>query len=97
MTKTSRQSTGGSGAALGVGAVLLLVLCCAGPALIAGGALAAGGRLLSSPVVTVAGLAVAVGGVALVLFRRARGKGDCCEPPDRVTDPARHDQETRRH
>lgn len=36
-------------AALGIGAAALMVVCCAGPALVAGGALAAAGQFFASP------------------------------------------------
>ena len=70
-------------------AALLIVACCAGPALITGGVLADAGRLLGSPVVIAAGLAIALGGVVIVLRRRARGRADCCDPSQETdnTDP----------
>lgn len=82
-----RKPRSGSGAALGAGAVLLIVACCAGPALVAGGVLAVVGRVLGGPVVIVAGLAIAVGGVAIVLTRRARGRAKCCGPVQGTDDP----------
>lgn len=91
-----RRSNDGPGIGLGIGAGLLMVLCCAGPALVAGGALGAVGRVLGNPVVVVAGIAVAAIGVVTVLARRGRAQHDCCPPSNghRATS-AEHDQ-TRR-
>lgn len=82
-----RKPRSGSGAGLGVGAVLLIVACCAGPALIGGGALAVVGRVLGRHVVVGAGLVIALGGIAIVLARRARGQANCCDAPPKTGDP----------
>lgn len=76
LTKTKREP---SGAALGVGAVFAMVLCCAGPLLLAGGAIGAIGGFLTSPVVIVLGVVLIV--CALVAAtRRTRTEEDCCAP-----------------
>lgn len=53
--------------------VFALVLCCAGPALIAGGALSAIGAALRSPVVIAIGVALVLTAVSITLRRRAHG------------------------
>lgn len=76
LTKTKREP---SGAALGVGAVFAMVLCCAGPVLVAGGAIGAIGGFLASPVVIALGISLIV--CALVAAaRRARTEEDRCAP-----------------
>ncbi|MGW7363536.1 mercury transporter [Streptomyces sp. NPDC054841] len=70
----------------GLGAGLLMVLCCAGPLLLGGGALAAVGGFLSNPWLITVGAMVVVMAVAYVLRcrarrRRRRGTGpDDCYP-----------------
>jgi mercuric ion transport protein len=66
---------------VGIGAVVAMVLCCVGPALVAAGALGAVGGLLGNPVVVVAGAAVAAAVVAAVR-RRQRGDPSCRPAPD---------------
>ena len=68
---------GGRGAALGVGAVVLAVICCAGPILVAAGALGVLGGVLHNPLVLIAAAAVLTAGVLLTL-RRA---GAACNVP----------------
>lgn len=82
-----------SDAALGVGAVAAMVLCCAGPLLIAGGALGAIGGFFSNPLVIAVGVALI--GVALVaaVKRSGRGGDDCCDP---ATSPPRIDKTSER-
>jgi mercuric ion transport protein len=81
--------TGRSEAALGIGAVVAMVLCCAGPALLAAGALGAVGAWFGNPLVIAAGagvvLAVVLGG------RRRRSAGGGCCPPGSQT-PTREDE-----
>ena len=55
--------------------VFALVLCCAGPALIAGGALSAMGTALRSPIVIAIGVAFGVTAVSITLGCRAHGAG----------------------
>lgn len=86
MTHDPKQQGSSGTAALGIGAVALMVLCCAAPALLFGGGLAAFGGYISSTAVVIAGLVVV--GVALAVFlRRHTGSTDqsCCLP-DRNDD-----------
>jgi mercuric ion transport protein len=53
---------------------LALVLCCAGPTLIAGGALSAIGTALSSPFVIAIGLALVMTAIAITLRHRVQGR-----------------------
>jgi hypothetical protein len=72
------QRTGG-GVAPAVGVAVLMVVCCAGPVLLAAGALGVvAGWLLSWWLLLVA-LAVAGAGVAFALRRHGPG-GDRCDP-----------------
>lgn len=73
-------------AALGVGVVALMALCCGGPALIAAGALGAVGGFVANPFVILAAIVVAFVAVTGVLRRARRAGGaDCCPP--NVTAP----------
>ena len=73
------NKNGTSEAALGLGAVLLMVTCCAaGPALIAAGTLGAIGRFLGSPFVIAAAVILSVIGLTAALHRR--GSAQCCPP-----------------
>jgi hypothetical protein len=62
--------------------VLALVLCCAGPALIAGGILATIGRVASNWFVIALGLAIVAGALVFAFNRRSRpcGPDDNCSP-----------------
>jgi hypothetical protein len=51
---------------------LAVVLCCAGPALVAGGLLSALGVATSNAIVIVLGLAIVAGGVIVTVARRRR-------------------------
>ncbi|MFJ2582884.1 hypothetical protein [Kitasatospora aureofaciens] len=91
MPTPSRRSPDGPGpgaVGAGIGLVLLMVLCCAGPALIASGALAGIGAWLGSPWVIAAAVLPALGAVALAV-RRARHRAACCRPTS--NDPADRD------
>jgi len=57
--------------AVGIGA-FALVLCCAGPALIAGGALGTIGAALGNPTVIAIGVVLIVTAIAITLRRRAQ-------------------------
>jgi hypothetical protein len=71
------------GAAVGVGAAALAVLCCAaGPVLIAGGALGVAGGLLRSPLVF--GLAALVLIAAVLVALRHPRSGAICDAPSPV-------------
>ena len=83
-----REPRTGGAFALGTGAVLLMVICCAGPALLATGVaasvLAAIGAWVSNP--WVIAVAVALPGtvttvvIRRTLRRRAEGGDNCCPP-----------------
>ena len=66
MNKANPPHSGPGGIGVVIGAVAL-VLCCAGPALIAGGALSAIGGALSSPIVIAVGVALVVTAIAITL------------------------------
>ena len=67
-------------AATGVGAAVLVIVCCAGPALVAAGALGALGGLLSNRWVIATAALVVIVAVMTVLVRRRSGR-DACRPP----------------
>ena len=79
----SRERSGLGGLAAVAGAGLLMVVCCAGPLLVAGGALGAvGGALANGWLITV-GAVVLLAGAGYALgcrARRRRGAGpeECC-------------------
>lgn len=76
--------SGPSMAVAGVGAALLMIVCCAAPALIAAGALAGLGAWISSPWVISAAALLAVVAVTLVV-RRRKHRAACCPPPSSPT------------
>ena len=63
----------GAGAALGVLAVVAVVVCCAGPVIISAGVLAAVGTWVGSAIVTGFAALLVVGAVGYSLYRRRRG------------------------
>lgn len=66
-----------------VGVVLVAVLCCAGPVLLAGGTLSGIGAALRSPWLIGAGALLLVAGVIFAAVRRKQGRFDgdsCCQP-----------------
>ncbi|MEU4360359.1 hypothetical protein [Promicromonospora sp. NPDC023987] len=85
-----RPADSGPPAALvAAGAVLLAVVCCAGPVLLAAGALGALGAWLANPWMIGAGITVLMGAVAWTMQRRSRNRAgtgtgsssaDCCDP-----------------
>ena len=78
---TPDNDSGGFGGLLAVaGGVLVMVACCAGPALIAGGVLAGLGGVLTSPWLLAAGVLVVAAAVGYTLRRRARKATGCCPP-----------------
>lgn len=81
-----KRSSNAPEAAFGIGAAVLMVACCAGPALLAGGLLSAVGRVAGNPLVIGAGVLIAVAGVVAVLTRRARGGQYCCPPKSVPTE-----------
>jgi mercuric ion transport protein len=72
----------------GIGAAVLVVVCCAAPALLAAGALGVLGGALRSPWVIVAAVVLAVGALTRLLRRRSAGRDACCPPAPRGTDRA---------
>ncbi|MBT2366116.1 hypothetical protein J7E88_12555 [Streptomyces sp. ISL-10] len=85
--------------AAAVGAGLVMVVCCAGPLLVAGGALGTVGGALANPWVIAVGAVILLAGTGYALRCRARGRrgagpDDCCptvpaEPqPREEVDPA---------
>ncbi|WP_006243701.1 hypothetical protein [Mycolicibacterium tusciae] len=88
---TGRSSPGVAGVLGLVGVGALLVLCCAGPVLIAGGALGVLGGALGNPWLIGAAAVVVLAAVGYTLHRRGRGEtAGCCPPghPDTSTDRA---------
>ncbi|MBT2419383.1 hypothetical protein J7F01_32945 [Streptomyces sp. ISL-22] len=82
----------GSGMAVaGIGAALLMIVCCAAPALIAAGAVAGIGAWISSPWVIAAAVLLAAAAVTVIVRRRTRGDS-CCPPESVPTDPADQDR-----
>lgn len=93
MTDSREGRSGLGGAAVAVGAVLLVAACCAlGPAVVAGGALGVAAAAIHSPALTSLAALILVGALWSVMRRRARGRragraihtaedrdaGDCC-------------------
>ncbi len=64
---------------MGAGAVALMVLCCAGPTLVAAGVLGSVGAFLGNPLVIAAGVLLAVAAVLIVVCRRSHHAA-CCPP-----------------
>lgn len=75
----------GAGGRLLAGFVVLHVLCCGLPLLVASGVLSGAGALLTSPVLLTAG-AVVAGAAVLVALRRARRSDEppCCSAEPQV-------------
>ncbi|MEU0118654.1 hypothetical protein ABZ137_34490 [Streptomyces bobili] len=67
-------------AAAGIGAALLMIACCAGPALMAAGAVAGIGGFLGNPWVIAAAVLVLAAAVTAAV-RHRRGRRDACCPP----------------
>lgn len=86
-----RQSVTSSDRAVGLGAfaaLVLMVLCCAGPALVAAGALGAFGAWLGNSWVIGGAILTVLLLVSAVWQRRQRGRrnmaGPCCPPESRA-------------
>lgn len=69
--RPSNPGQGPGGILLAIGAVVLAVTCCAGPALLAGGGLALAGGVLGNPVVLAIAALVLAGAVLYTLRRRS--------------------------
>ncbi len=78
---TPRRPSHGSGTAAAVGAALVMVVCCVGPALLAGGALGALGGVLRSPWLIAVGTLVVATAIILVVRRGRADRAHCCRPP----------------
>lgn len=78
--RNQSEPSGAGMAAAGIGAALLMIACCAGPALLAAGALGAIGGFLGNPWVIAAAVLVLAAAVTTVV-RRRRGQRDACCPP----------------
>lgn len=75
-----KSKRGGFGGVLrGIGVVTAMVLCCAGPVLLAGGAFAALGGWMRDPLVIIVGTAI-VGVTMFSVIRRQRSGQACCLP-----------------
>lgn len=103
---TSDRDRSGMGTGLvTVGAGLVIVACCAGPALIASGALAAVGGALRNPWLLTAAAVVLLAAVAYTLRHRAQrhrhgarnGAGDCCPPTSLPAKPSGRTHRTDRN
>ncbi|MEU2607701.1 alkylmercury lyase family protein [Streptomyces albus] len=81
------EPSGAGMAAAGIGAAVLVIVCCAGPALIAAGALGALGGFLGNPWVIAAAVLLLAATVTAVVHRHRAGRDVCC-PPTGQTDPA---------
>lgn len=91
----TRRSSPGLAGVLGlVGVGALLVVCCAGPVLIAGGALGVLGGALGNPWLIGAAAVMALAAVGYTLRRRGRGEPGCCPPGHSDTSIDRADERT---
>nr|WP_024127515.1 hypothetical protein [Streptomyces sp. F12]AHE40251.1 merT [Streptomyces sp. F12] len=83
--RRDQESSGTGMAAAGIDAAVLMIVCCAGPALVAAGTLGALGGFLGNPWVIAAAIVVLVAAVTAVVRRRHSGRDVCC-PPAKATD-----------
>ncbi|MCA4135458.1 hypothetical protein [Arthrobacter sp. M4] len=67
--------------AAGIGVAAAMILCCAGPVLIATGALGAIAGFFSNPLVLLAAAALLLTGIAAVIRQRRRQRTEDCCPP----------------
>lgn len=67
--------------AAGIGVATAMILCCAGPVLIAAGALGAIAGFFSNPLVLLAAAALLLTGILAVTRRRRRQRTEDCCPP----------------
>ncbi|MFI1940874.1 mercury transporter [Streptomyces purpureus] len=91
----SRERSGLGGMAAVVGAGLVMVVCCAGPLLVAGGALGAIGGALTHPWLITVGAVVLLTGTGYALrcrVRRRRGAEteNCCPAAEAEPRPNEH-------
>jgi len=73
------------------GAGVLIVACCAGPALVAAGTLGVLAAWLHNPALLGAAAGAAVATIAWLLARRQRPRPDACCPSDATSDPLARD------
>ncbi|PND53847.1 hypothetical protein [Rhodococcus sp. ENV425] len=83
--RNTSEPSGAGLAGAGIGAALLMIACCAGPALIAAGALGAVGGILGNPWVIAAAVLALAAAVTAVIRHRAR-RSACCPPTTRSAD-----------
>jgi hypothetical protein len=93
-TRRDPESSGtGTGmAAAGIGAAVLVIVCCAGPALIAAGVLAGIGGFLGNPWVIAAAVVVLVAAVTAVVRRLRSGRAACCPPAEATKNSTDRDR-----
>jgi len=95
MTPPPTQTPERRGGLLGtlgmVGVMLLPIICCAGPVLLASGALAGLGGVLVSPWLLAPAAILLAGALAWWMRRRSTAGGDSCCPPATRTD--QHDRD----
>lgn len=78
---------GASAAGLGIGAIVLMALCCAGPALLGGGMLTALGTWPANPWTVGAGAAIVIAAVTFAVCRRsAPASGKLTNLTDRLDE-----------
>ncbi|KRE60563.1 hypothetical protein ASG92_21475 [Arthrobacter sp. Soil736] len=63
-----------------------MILCCAGPVLIAAGALGAGAGFFSTPLVLLSAAALLLAGIVAVTMQRRRRRTEDCYPPAAFPD-----------
>jgi hypothetical protein len=86
MSRKSREN-GDHGWAAALGLMLLPILCCGLPLLIAAGGLGVIGSVLRNPLVIGAAVLILVGLVVWAVRRRTAGSADACAPKE----PSRED------
>ncbi|MEV5876405.1 hypothetical protein AB0L75_19655 [Streptomyces sp. NPDC052101] len=97
ITHSPHQRRSGSRATVAwIGAALLVVLCCAGPTLVAAGALAGLGAWLSSPWL-IAAAAVLLATAVITAIHRHRGNTSCRPPAGGRADEERPHGPGQRH
>lgn len=93
---TERHRSGRAGRLAMATGGLLLVLCCAGPVLIAGGVLAAAGALSGLGLIAAVALLLVAIMLAIAVLHCAGRAGaapiDCCPPPARNPEEGPHRQ-----
>ncbi|GAB3701430.1 hypothetical protein [Nocardiopsis sp. NPDC006832] len=85
-----KETSGTGTVAAGIGAAVLMIVCCAGPALVAAGALTGIGGFLGNPWVIATATVVVLVVVAVTTLARCRRSGrDACCSPTRTEDRAK--------